>query len=700
LSVKVYDNVHAYGILLVPSRVPSWLDGFPWNTPLEFITTTLALPFAFFFGRKFLSKKAVAVLLTLLLAVKLTLSLFLPQSGLGIRTYFSEAELSSNTWARTYALNPSFSEVARLPYRSFLDFPVEFINTHGFEKNSFWMTMKFNGFISLGEDERLVILLQGAEQRQIELVELATGEVYEVATAKSVDDLGKATFGELSFVGNAELHGSLLFTNYGNGRFEPVILSSDGSVRSAYSQIWLAAPSLDFSSDVFQFIQKLMDMLFLGCILWSLWDGLSALYRLGMIDMVDTYLAMTGLGLYYIVDTAYKPTVHFLILPIILALILVKLLDIVLRSRPYSAKGYFFSLGFPILLIFLALDLPALQSVVVLPQYQDVSDYQILARNIYVAGDTFLFRSPPWAYKVLYPYVIGLLHILFGQSLSAQLFLNVWSALLSVGLTIEFAVFFGLSKRLSFISASIFLLILLLPSSFIYFFRFGLIEPLAIMTLLLGAYFAREGKFNAMFITGLVTGMLRLNFAGAIFTSVTFLGSAFLGGFSQAWGSFIHGLRLSWKRWVFYLAAIPLPSLLIALVYTRVRPGYTLTHEMNDQTSIGSVLLSITRVVFGGDEEFLQNQIRNNPMDLVLITLPILFGLGIALISLVYRKGIFEKVDLRLSLFLLSMLPVYVVLKPIGYFPRYSWSFLPPALVLLGLVLQLTVLRDNKALQD
>ncbi|HMV30236.1 MAG TPA: hypothetical protein PKE23_12670, partial [Anaerolineales bacterium] len=167
-----------------------------------------------------------------------------------------------------------------------------------------------------------------------------------------------------------------------------------------------------------------------------------------------------------------------------------------------------------------------------------------------------------------------------------------------------------------------------------------------------------------------------------------------------AWGSFIHGLRLSWKRWVFYLAAIPLPSLLIALVYTRVRPGYTLTHEMNDQTSIGSVLLSITRVVFGGDEEFLQNQIRNNPMDLVLITLPILFGLGIALISLVYRKGIFEKVDLRLSLFLLSMLPVYVVLKPIGYFPRYSWSFLPPALVLLGLVLQLTVLRDNKALQD
>jgi hypothetical protein len=83
-----------------------------------------------------------------------------------------------------------------------------------------------------------------------------------------------------------------------------------------------------------------------------------------------------------------------------------------------------------------------------------------------------------------------------------------------------------------------------------------------------------------------------------------------------------------------------------------------------------------------------------------LITLPILFGLLFALISLVYRKGVFAKIDLRLSLFLLSMLPVYAVLKPIGYFPRYSWSFLPPALILLGLVWQFSVLRDNKAFQD
>ncbi|MBI2332929.1 MAG: hypothetical protein HYU84_12355 [Chloroflexi bacterium] len=692
----------AYGILLVPSRVPSLLDGFPWNTPLEFITATLLLPFVFFFGRSFLSKKAVTLLLALLLVFKVALSFFLPQAGLGVHIYFSEEALASNTWERTYEsfLAPSYSQVAQLPYRSFLEFPVESINTHGFDKASFWMTMKFNGIISLNENERLILILQGAEQRQIELIDMATGESFEVATAKFADDLDVGTFNDLPYVGNAELKGSLLFTNYGNGRFEPVILNSDGSVDSAYSQIWLSMSALDFPTGAFQFIQNLIALSLLGCILYSLLGGISNSYQQGIVDILDIYLVLTGLSLFYVADIADKPSIHLLFLPMAFVLVLVKLLDFILRSRTYSNKGYLFSLGLPILLMFLALDIPNLQSVVLLPQYQDVSDYQILARNIYVAGDAFLFKSPPWAYKVLYPYVIGLLHILFGQSLSAQFFLNAWSALLSVVLTIELAVYFGLSKRISFAIASLSFLLLMIPVSFIFFFRFGLIEPLAIMTLLLGMYFAKEGKFGAMFAIGLVTGMLRLNFAGAIFTSITFLAPAFVGGFTQAWDSFVNWLRLSWKRWVSYLIAIPLPSLFIAFIYTRVKPGYTLTHEMNDQTSIGSVLMSLASVIVGGDQEFLMNQIKRNPLDLVLITLPILFGLLVALTSLFYRKGIFAKIDLRLSLFLLSMLPVYAVLKPVGYFPRYSWSFLPPALILLGLVLQFTVLRDNKAFQD
>lgn len=691
----------AYGILLIPSRVPSLLDGFTWNTPLEFITATLLLPFAFFFGRSFLSKKAVTLLLALLLVSKLTLSFFLPQSGLGVRAYFSEEALASGKWERTYEsfLAPSYSQVMQLPYRSFNELPIESLNRHGFDKETFWLALEITGAISMDEDERLVVVVQGTAERQIELVDMSSGERFEVATVKSVDELDDGLFNDLPYIKNAELETSLLFTSYGNARFEPLILNADGSTRSAFSNTWLSASAFDFPTNGFELVQNLIAILLLGIIVFSLFDGVSALYRTGIFDSVDLYLALTGLSLYYIADVAAKPGIHLLFIAIVIVLTLVKLLDFTLRTRIYSNIGYLFSLGVPILLMFLPLDMSSLHSAVLIPQYQDAMEYQMLARNIYVAGDAFLLQSPPWAYKVLFPYIIGLLHVLFGQSLSAQFFLNIWSAILSVVLMVELAMYFRLSKRNSFIAASIFFLLLLLPVSFTYYFRFGLIEPVAIMALLLAAYFAKEEKFAAMFAMGVITGMLRLNFAGAIFTAITFLAPAFTGGFSQVWGSFANWCRLSWKRLVVYLIAIPFPSLFIAFIYRQFHPTYTLTHEMNDQTSVWSVFMSLASVVVGGDEEFLQNQIRSNPQDIVLITLPILFGLLVALISLFYRKGVFAKLDLRLSLFLISMLPVYAVLKPIGYFPRYSWSFLPPALILLGLALQFAFLRDNKALQ-
>ncbi|MCB0119927.1 MAG: hypothetical protein KDD72_12910, partial [Anaerolineales bacterium] len=105
-----------YGILLIPSRVPSLLDGFPWNTPLEFVAATLILPLAFFFGRSFLSKRIVTALLALMLVLRLTLSFFLPQSGLGVHAYSSEEALRSDSWNRTYAsfFDSSYREVMQL----------------------------------------------------------------------------------------------------------------------------------------------------------------------------------------------------------------------------------------------------------------------------------------------------------------------------------------------------------------------------------------------------------------------------------------------------------------------------------------------------------------------------------------------------------------------------------------------------------
>ena len=287
--LPILSILFGYGILLIPSRVSSLLDGFPWNTPLEFITANFLLPFAFFFGRSFLSKRAVTALLALIFFARLTLGLFLPQSGLGVQAYFSEEALSSGKWERTYEsfLAPSYSQVMQLPYRSFYLLPIESINRHGFDKGVFWLGIDFNGTISLKEDERLVVLMQGTSERQIELTELQTGDRFEVATAKTADDLEADMFGDLPYIGNAELKGTLLFTSYGNGHFEPVILSPDGSVRSALPQIWLSPSALDYPVTGFQFIQNLAALLFAGVLLFSLFDELSALYWAGLIDSID-----------------------------------------------------------------------------------------------------------------------------------------------------------------------------------------------------------------------------------------------------------------------------------------------------------------------------------------------------------------------------------------------------------------------------
>lgn len=687
-----------YGILLIPSRVPSPLDGLPWNTPLEFITAALLLPFVLFLARGFLSKGRVAVLLALLFFVKVTLSFFLPQSGLGVRVYLSEADRASGRFERTYAtlFNPSYSQVMQSPYRTFFDFPIESINHHGFDKESFWMAVEVDGAVLLAEDERLVFLVQGAVERNAELVNLSTGEYFPVEMVKSADDLDEEYFASLPYAGNAELKGWLVFPNYGNARFESVILRSNGSVIPALPRFRLSASDTSFPARGFVVAQNLIAVMLFAVIVVSLIDGILFSYQTGDIILDDIYILFTVPILYYIVNASDKPGIDTFILFAVITLTLIKLPAYFLGRQDYSGTGHLFALGIPVLLMFLALDIRNLAAMTPIPQYQDAMEYQMLARSIFVAGDIFLLKSPPWAYKMLFPYIAGALHLLFGQSLSAQFFLNAWCVLLSATFMNKIGTYFGLTKPSAFAASGLFLILTLLPLSFTYFHRFGLIEPSAILALLLTAYFAKENNFKLMFILGLITGMLRLNFAGAVFTSVIFLAPAFTGGLAQAWGSFVNWLWLNWKRTLLYLIAIPLPSLFIAYVYSRFHPGYTLTHEMNDQSSLASVLESLASVIVGSDREYFAFQIRAHPLDLLLIALPIFLGLLVSLISLVFRKGIFQNLDMRLSLFLLSMLPVYAFLKPIGYFPRYSWSFLSPALIVLALVLQLIFVRDNK----
>jgi hypothetical protein len=130
-----------------------------------------------------------------------------------------------------------------------------------------------------------------------------------------------------------------------------------------------------------------------------------------------------------------------------------------------------------------------------------------------------------------------------------------------------------------------------------------------------------------------------------------------------------------------------LPPFLISLGYFLVVPGFKLTHEMNNQESLGSVLESLFIVLFGGSFTDVRDKLLGDKFDILLIALPVALAFMVALISIIYRKGLWAKIDMRLSLLFLSILPVYIVLIPLGYFPRYTWSPLPVALIILASVL-------------
>jgi hypothetical protein len=687
----------AYGFLILPSKIPTVLDGIPWDVPIDFIFAIFVLPVVFITGCILLNKRIITFFLAFLFFIKLWLFLSLPQTGLGVRAYTSTDSLESGQWQRGYEsiILETYTQVTQSPYQNFHEFPIEWINFHTFKKENFWLALEIHGTISLQETERLIFYVQGTTDPHIELLDIDTNAKNLATIVKFTSDINQQLYETIPYINNVEIAGLLIFPNYGQMRLEPLILKSDGSTESAFPRFSLSPSSIEQDLSFYQFFINGISILFIGIILASLINGIFYLLNTHKIKIIDLYLALSGISLYYITNLLEKTNINIFFLGILIILVIIKFIEIKKISPNYSWISYFFSIGIPILCMFFVFEIQQLKSVTILPPYQDAMEYQMLARNIYVNQDIFLLQTPPWSYKVLYPYIVGIIHILFGQSMSAQLFLNAWCAILSIIYMASIAKYFGVSRLYSFLTSVSLLCLLFFPINFVYYFRFGLIEPLAIMTLLATVYFAKEKRFIAMFMFGVFTGMLRLNFAGAIFTAITFLSSVTVGKLKESWATLIHWCLSYWKQIILYLICIPLPALLITYFYSTFIPTYTLSPDLNRQDSFKTVIESLLIIITGGDAEYFSVRYPIDPFGATLIILLIITSLIIAIASLIFRNGVLAKIDIRLSLFLLSMLPVYAILKPIAYFPRYSWSLLPPAIIVIALFVQYSLLTKK-----
>jgi hypothetical protein len=688
----IISAIFAYGFLLLPSRIPTWFDGFPWDSPPEFVFAAFILPLTFAIGWKVLSKRFFVFSFIFLFVVKFIFFIFLPQAGLGIYAFSTEEAVSANKWERSYYTfaTPNYTQVINHPYYALREFPIEWINNRfGFEKNQFWLKLGLSGYIILQKDERLVFITQGAKQVKVELLDTATQKVVPLVFIERIEDANAKLYKSIPASREVKIRGTLLFDIYGKMRLEPILLYPDGSTKSLFdsARIWSSLEGANYpvnQVNTLGFILDALSLSFAGLIFAGLFIEIRTLWKDKKISLVDLYLASSSLSLFFIAMLVHKQYMNVLELSIILIFFIAKLIDLSLYQRYFSGKIFLFSIGIALLLLFIAFDINELRMVNNFPPYHDGLEYQTFAHNIYLNRDIFLANTPPRAYKVLFPYIVGVLHILFGQSVVPQLFFYAWCAVLSSIIIFELMKEFRMPTKASFGVAVYYFLILFLPSFYMYYFHFGLIEPFPTTLLLLTYYFAIKRQRLGMFLSGIVTVLLRMDYLGITFTAILLSSTPMLGTQKAAWTELFNWLRTNWKLLIAYMTALSLPALLVVLGYFMFVHDYMLNAPDTDQTSFASIPESLFRVIAGSTMGDLRGIFVASPAIALLISFPLLFGFLLVIASVFLRTGIIKKLDLRLGLLSLSLLPAYIFVRPAVYLSRFSLPLFPLDLIIIS----------------
>jgi len=440
-------------------------------------------------------------------------------------------------------------------------------------------------------------------------------------------------------------------------------------------------------SVLFENLLNFFALVFIALISFGMTQGIANLYHRGELSMADIYLSASAPGIYYLSSLLEKPQVPLFLAATLMVVAMVKLIDFKSRPSQPNLKAYVIFAGTIFLLGYLTLDINSLRSVAILPKGQDGLEYQTFARNIFVNGDIFLKQTPPRAYKVLFPYMVGLLHTIFGQSLAAQFFLNAWCAVLSAALTFTLARKFHLSLSGALLTSISFIIILCMPSSYIYYFRFGLMEPVAVLILLATMIFAVENRLLEMRVSAIIAALLRLDYLGLIIATIVLTSSPLVGDMKFVWSKLLKWMGQNIKDIILHVLVITvIPALVIASYHIFV-DNYMLNASDTTQLSIWSMLEGFIRVLIGGNLRDLREMIVQNSFWFLLITIPLVIGFVVSFLSIFYRRGIFAKMDLRLAILVPSILPVYIVVQPTGYFSRFSFPILALDLILIGMFL-------------
>ena len=291
-----------YIFLAIPSRLPAVFNGIPWNTPLEFIFAALLIPISALLNWRVYGQKYISTAIIMLVILRAGSFIFLPETGLGVRSFQAPDLLNTADWFRTYAtiVEPAYSDVMKAPYNNLFEFPIDWMtNQDMLNIPRPMIQIALAGYGRLDPGEKLVFLTQGLVSGDILLTDMNSGASSSAAILNSSTDAPEEIKNNGASLQSFAINGNLFFKTNKNYQISAIILKPDHSRVSAFD-----IPKLWVSGAVFQIHPALISILgwlvtlenlaFAAILTGCLAAAALGAFRQGQIVLMDVFLGMSA----------------------------------------------------------------------------------------------------------------------------------------------------------------------------------------------------------------------------------------------------------------------------------------------------------------------------------------------------------------------------------------------------------------------
>jgi hypothetical protein len=525
-------------IVVLPSRVPAWFDGLPWDGTEETWVVLAIIPFLLALGKKFLSFRSSIIFLVGILVLKTFLYFVAPQGGWIVKAYpkLSQEELfystgyclyfkavcdaqkprhmsgkfnllASEGWVKTFSTtwNRNASGIFQKPWKKKLDFPLDWAIPLTYKKyDELNPTFEIKGTLFVPEGKKFVLVAEGVEEGSL-FATNKDGKNIILSPAKNFLEAKTAPFlaeGKWRISGHLKYKGS-------KWSLIPAWVDSNQVVTSDLGRgsLWQDGSAFKIDSNKIAFYKYLSwvgdGLLCLFLLIWAIWTA-SFLAK----EQVLTF-PLAGFSLLIIIAAILSgPTIDK-------ALKIINQVDVTKISHlgvsiifvtsgflfwAYINKDFrnfhhsrivrsiFLFFGFPSLIFFYHTWGHKLGQWYVYVPGNDMAAYQFFARRIVVGGEWFSGGESAMMGRELYPYIRALAGGLFGQSVVSWSMFDVWCVLGAATLLGSLALKFRMPPLTAFLT-SLAYLGMIFTGSYRYHIGIGMSENAAMLFMILAAWF-------------------------------------------------------------------------------------------------------------------------------------------------------------------------------------------------------------------